>query len=111
MSCHSQDILLSLNSIIDSLPQHPEFNSLIYDSQKNFTRDSKFGFSNTVHFLFSAGPSTLKNELSSYSSATEFNVTSSAIVQSRSKIKPSLFRFIFDQLNQKYPCRNVQNNV
>lgn len=104
MSCHSQDILLSLNSIIDSLPQRPEFNSLIYDSQKNFTRDSKFGFSNTVHFLFSAGPSTLKNELSSYSSATEFNVTSSAIVQSRSKIKPSLFRFIFDQLNQKYPC-------
>ena len=90
MSCHSQDILLSLNSIIDSLPQHPEFNSLIYDSQKNFTRDSKFGFSNTVHFLFSAGPSTLKNELSSYSSV---------IVQSRPKIKPSLFRFIFDQFN------------
>ena len=104
MTCHSQDILLSLHSIIDSLPQRPEFNALIYDPVKNFIRESKFGFSNTIHFLFSAGPSTLKNELKSYSQVTESTVTPSAIVQSRTKIKPALFRFIFNQFNQNYSC-------
>ena len=104
MSFYSRDVLLSLNSIIDTLPHRAEFNSLIYDPEKNFTRESKFGFFKTVHFLFSAGPSTLKNELKSFSRITEANITSSAFVQSRSKIKPDLLRCIFDQLNQKYPC-------
>lgn len=49
----------------------------------------------------------MKNELKSYSLATESTVTPSAVVQSRSKIKPALFRFIFDQFNQKYPCNNT----
>lgn len=99
--------LHSLNSIINDIASAPSFQDLIYNPSQNFTRTSKFGLTNTIRFILASGPSTLKNEIRNYFEDSSNSVTAGAIVQSRAKIKPELFRFIFDEFNYKHPTLNT----
>ncbi|NBL00038.1 MAG: IS4 family transposase [Erysipelotrichia bacterium] len=99
--------LNSLESIINDLSLAPCFDHLIYDSSKNFTRNSKFGLVNTIRFILASEPTTLKNEIKNYFEDSSNLVAAGAIVQSRDKMKPALFRFVFDELNRRNPISNV----
>ena len=80
MSDVSSTVISKLDSLIQSLPACPAFADLIYHPSKNFTRNSKFGLLNTVHFVFGAGPTTLKNELRSFL-PNDACITPGALVQ------------------------------
>lgn len=99
----SSTIINKLDSIIESLPASPYYTDLIYDPSKNFIRESKFGFINTVRFVLATGPTTLKNELRSFL-PDDAHVTPGALVQSRAKIKPDLFRHLFFSFNDFFLC-------
>lgn len=109
MSNVSSTIINKLDSIIDSLLADPNFADLIYEPSKNFTRNSKFGLINTVRFVLGAGPTTFKNELRSFST-DDAHVTPGAVVQSRSKIKPDLFRHLFFLVNDFFSCDKTFKN-
>lgn len=80
---------------------------MVLDPQKNFIRSSKLGIVETVRFILGSGPSTLKNELRNFCKDTKISVSSSAMVQSRAKLKENLFYFLLDSLNQKYPYKKT----
>lgn len=109
MSNISSSVINILDSFIVSLPDDPVLNDLIFEPEKNFTRSSKLGLINTVRFVLSTGPTTLKNELRSFCDNDDF-VTPGAIVQSRSKIKPELFRHLFFSFNKCIPCDKKYKN-
>lgn len=105
----SSTVISKLDSLIQSLPACPAFADLIYHPSKNFTRNSKFGLLNTVHFVFGAGPTTLKNELRSFL-PNDACITPGALVQSRSKIKPDLFRHLFFEFNKLFTYEKTFKN-
>lgn len=107
MSSFSSNVISDLNKIIESLADKSIHRSLVLDPQKNFIRSSKLGIVETVRFILGSGPSTLKNELRNFCKDTKISVSSSAMVQSRAKLKENLFYFLLDSLNQKYPYKKT----
>lgn len=99
----SLNTISSLNNIIEELPRWSNISDLLCNPKSDFTRKSKFGLIETVRFILSVGPTTLKNELRSFFDNSVNSITASALVQSRSKIKPELFSSIFYEFNKRNP--------
>ena len=110
MTSIASSIIHKFNSIIDSLPADHDLRDLLSAPEKNFIRNSKLGLIDTVRFVLGAGPTTLKNELRSFYVDPKDSVTPGAIVQSRSKIKPDLFRYLFFSFNNSFPCNKMFKN-
>lgn len=65
----------------------------------DFTRDRKLPFETMLFTLISMGVNSLKKELFEFSETLNINVTSSAFIQQRKKIKPDVFQAIFQHFN------------
>lgn len=70
----------------------------------DFTRDRKLPLKTMLFLLLSMGSNSLKKELFDFSEITNVNVTSSAFIQQRKKIKPDALRDIFRRFNSSI-CR------
>lgn len=107
MSSYSNPVISDLNLIIDSLSDKSLQHDLIYHPDKHFVRSSKFCLVEIIRFVLGSGPTTLRNELRKFCQNFPVSVTPSAIVQSRAKIKPELFQYIFDTFNHRYACTST----
>lgn len=65
----------------------------------DFTRERKLPFGTMLFALLSMGANSLKKELFEFSENLNINVTSSAFIQQRKKIKSDVFRVIFQRFN------------
>ncbi len=70
----------------------------------DFTRERKLSMTSVIRLLLTMGSKSLNKELFEFAEATDINVTSSAFIQQRKKIKPEAFRDLlcdFDRATQK----------
>lgn len=101
----SNKVILSFRDEIRNATESARDNNFFIDKDSNFIRDSKVGLLKTLNILFSLKPNGLKYELKKCSTK-DFSLTPSALVQSRSKIKPELFEGLLKSFNSRYKCTN-----
>ena len=65
----------------------------------DFTRERKLTLNTMLYLLLSMGDNSLKKELFNFSEIMKIDVTSSAFIQQRKKIKPEALQSIFYQFN------------
>ena len=101
-------VITTLNHKISKTATLAKELELVEDINKDFVRKSKLGLENTVRFIIGNNSTTLNNELERfYDDKYDNLVSSSAIVQSRDKIKIELFDNIFKLVNKAHPCKET----
>lgn len=76
----------------------------VVDPSIHFTRKRKLDLGATLHFAITAGSSSIQSELLDFYANAKETPTTSAYCQQRSKILPSAFYHIFNEVNRAYPC-------
>lgn len=105
MNEYADFIKEKLENILTDMQQY----SWLYvnNPEKDFTRNRKLTFKETLKILLSMGGNSLNIELMKYFSYDHESATCSAFVQQRKKILPEAFEYLFNQftslaLNPKY---------
>ena len=89
-------VITTLNHKISKTATLAKELELVEDINRDFVRKSKLGLENTIRFIIGNNSTTLNNELERfYDDKYDNLVSSSALVQSRDKIKTELFENIF----------------
>lgn len=87
-----------LNNVINKISSQPEL--CAKDPTKDFTRNRKLPVDKLLHCILGVGGNSLNKELFDFGQIHGIDVTSSAFVQQRAKLKESVFPTIFHQFNQ-----------
>ena len=75
--------------------------AFVQNPEKNFTRNSVFGFSTMIKFILSSGNGTIASEILRFFSY-EKTPTVSAFVQQRQKILPEAFLYLFRNFTKRF---------
>lgn len=82
---------------------------LVHENSDFSRKSRKLSFKKTILFTLSMAAKPIREELLDYFDYSNDTPTASALVQARSKIKPSAFQFLFDQLNNAFPTTSTYN--
>lgn len=96
---YSHKMKEELMSIIQEMASVPHYFSV--NPEKDFTRQRKLTFEKTMKFLLTAGGGSLNKEILDFFDFEVDTPTASALVQSRYKILPFAFEYLFHEFNSK----------
>ena len=77
--------------------------------QTDFSRERKFNFSTTLHFLLGMETGTVRQELLKYFSFSPATPSNSAFFQQRNKLLPQTLPFLSERFNTHYPFSPYKN--
>lgn len=81
----------------------------VIDASRDFTRNRKFTFDETIKALLGMRGNTLDKELDDFYDSAGFDATSSAFVQQRNKIHPYAFETLFHAFNDMCNDNRMHN--
>lgn len=87
-----------LNSIIENIALNKD--NYVLKPGVDFTRNRKLSIDTTIRWILAMGANSLKKELYEFCETENIDVTSSAFVQQRKKIKVEAFRDVFQRFNK-----------
>ena len=95
--------LLAIKKLLDDTIQQIDINKQDYvkDPARDFVRNRKLSFSDTLRLIISMESHTIRSELLDFFSFTDKTLTTSAFIQQRDKLKPGLFRSLFHLFSSK----------
>lgn len=95
--------LLSVKKLLDDSIRKIDVNKQAYvkDPDRDFIRNRKLSFSDTIRLIISMESHTIRSELLDFFSFAEKTITTSAFIQQRDKLKPGLFRSLFHIFTSK----------
>lgn len=96
-----------LLQLIDEMAQEP--NLFVKNPSRDFSRNRKLNFSETIRLLLSMGGNSLRNELMEYFSYDVNAASPSSFVQQRNKILPAAFEFLLNRFTASFPDRKTFN--
>ena len=94
----SLNVKRKLMSIISNMASRKE--EYVKNPEKDFTRNRKLSFEETIKLMLSMGGGSLKKELLEHFNYNTTTATSSAFVQQRDKILPEAFQFLLHEFTQ-----------
>jgi hypothetical protein len=104
MSDFSSEVLKELDHKIDKLDRLKAVDHLISDEERDFTRDRKLLFPDMIKTILSMAGKPVREELLDHFDYSAETATASAFVQARGKIEPKAFQYLFQLINNAYPC-------
>ena len=96
---NSKKLRKILNFAISTVSNSPSL--FVMNPEKDFTRNRKINFDTSIRNVIYMESGSLKDELLKLNDYSDLTPTTSAFVQSRSKIKHDAFKSIFDIFNKK----------
>ena len=78
-----------------------------YHPEKDFIRNRKLNFEDTVHFILSLSVHSIPGELRNYFESVSKMPTKSAFIQQRQKIAPEAFRAVFDEFTGSFNLKKT----
>lgn len=103
MSNKPDDVKFMISSIIKNMSSYQWL--FVKNPKKDFKRNRKLTFEDTIKLILSMGGNCLNKELLDYFSYSTYSPTTSAFVQQRNKILYSAFEFMLKELNDSYKDR------
>lgn len=101
MNHYPKSLRKRLNTIISKTANEKE--RFVRLPGKDFSRKSKLPFDTLLKLILSMGSGSLNKELLDYFSIGSRNVSASAFVQQRQKVKPEAFEHIFHEFTRSLP--------
>ena len=104
MTSFSKKLFHSIDLILDKADLHKNDLHFVVREGSDFSRKArKLSFKDTILCILSMAAKPMKEELYDFFDYSIDTPSTSAFVQARSKISPSLFQYLFHSLNQSYP--------
>lgn len=105
-----QDYSVTLKQhLFDIITDMAAFKSpFVIDSKKDFTRNRKLTFADTLKFLLSCGGSNISKELLEYFSYDNDSPTASALLQQRAKLNTFAMEYLFHVFTQSSLPQNLK---
>lgn len=104
MNSSINHVMSSFNKCINDVKS---IEGALTNPNKDFTRLKKLSYKDLVKLIICFSGGTLFDEINDYFGVKLNNITTSGLVQARSKITPLLFESLFHRLNKCFKCEKI----